>query len=396
MKTIAYVGLPAHGHTNPTLPVMKTLVERGHRVLYYNADSFRGKLAPTGVEFRALPEPMPTEREVSEALHKLINASLMLSKIARRLSHFLINEFEKERPDVVIYDSAAMWGYVAARSCNIPNICFITTFVLDGSMGMMGLRTMAGFVWSILPHAPKLLRWRRGMAREFGKENAEGITAYADLNIVFTSEAFHPPNGFVDGRFQFTGPAIEPSTRDGSFPFEQLADDKPLVYISLGTVNHLDNDFYQAAFSAFADYPAQFVLAAGKQTDLTQLGDIPVNFIVQPYVPQLEILQRAAAFITHGGMNSVHEGLYYGVPLVVVPHQIEQWLNGKRVVQTETGVMIGEKRPFGRVTAPELHNALDTLLNDQTYRQNAAKIGQTLHEAGGYQQAVALIEEYVG
>ncbi len=77
MAKIAYVGLPAHGHSNPALAVLKELVDRGHEVIVYNAAAFREKFAPTGATFRPLPEPMPTEREVAEALHDFINAPLV-------------------------------------------------------------------------------------------------------------------------------------------------------------------------------------------------------------------------------------------------------------------------------------------------------------------------------
>ena len=394
MAKIAYVGLPAHGHTNPTLPVMKALVARGHEVVYYNAESFREKVAPTGVAFRALPEPMPTEREISEALHELIDASVMIAKMSRPLTRFLIDEFERERVDVIIYDSVAMWGYVAARTHGIPQISFITTFVLDGSQKAIGRGELARFFVAALPRLPKLLQWRWRMAREFGKENAGGITEYADLNIVFTSRVFHPENDFVDERFRFVGPSLDPAIRDGDFPFDRLGEGKT-VYISLGTVNHLDDAFYQAAFAAFADYPAQFILSVGKNTDIERLGSVPENFIVRHYVPQLEILQRADAFVTHGGMNSVHEGLYYSVPQVVVPHQFEQLLNGKRVAETGTGLLLGEERPYGRVTPQALRQALDEVLNNPKYRRNAERIGKTLREAGGYLRAVKEIEAFL-
>jgi MGT family glycosyltransferase len=395
MAKIAYVGLPAHGHTNPTVPVVKDLVQRGHEVVYYNAESFRSKVRPTGVEFRSLPEPLPTERDVSAALHEFINASLMIAGMSRHLTHFLIAEFERDRPDLVIYDSVAMWGYIAARTHAIPQICFITTFVLDGAQRAIGVGTMARFLWSALPQTPKLLRWRRSMAQEFGSENAGGITEYADLNIIFTSAQFHPPNNFIDDRFRFVGPSLDPAVRDGEFPFNQLkAGDK--VYISLGTVNHLDNDFYQAAFTAFNNYPAQFILSAGKNTAIEELGLLPDNFIVRNYVPQLELLQQVDAFITHGGMNSVHEGLTYGVPEIVVPHHFEQLLNGKRVAQVEAGLLLGDKRPYGRVTAPELRQALDEVLYTPHYRENAEKIGKTLRNAGGFRRAANEIEAYLG
>jgi MGT family glycosyltransferase len=395
MAKIAYVGLPAHGHTNPTLPVMKELVARGHEIRYYNAEYFRYKVSPTGVIFCPLPEPLPTELDVSEALHEFINAAKIVSRMAPHLTRYLIGEFEQERPDVVIYDSVAMWGYIAARTHRIPNICFITTFVLDGSQGAIDFGTMLRFLWSIIPNAPKLLRWRKSMAEEFGKENSGGITEYADLNIVFTSKEFHPKNSFVDGRFRFVGPSINADTRDGEFPFERLTD-RTKVYISLGTVNNLDLDFYRAVFKAFGDYPAQFILSAGKNTDIAALGNIPENFIVHNYVPQLEVLQHVDAFITHGGMNSVHEGLYYGVPEITVPHHFEQLLNSKRVAETDSGILLGDKRPYGQVTAEELRQALDELLNNPQYKVNAEKYGKTLRDAGGYQRAVEEIEAYIG
>lgn len=284
MSKIAYVGLPAHGHTNPTLPIMKQLVEHGHEVLYYNAASFAAKVRPTAVDFRPLPEPLPTEREMAEALHNFINASLMLSAISRPLTHFLVDELAREKPDIVIYDSAAMWGYVAARE---------------------------------------------------------------------------------------------------------------KVYISLGTINHLDQAFYRTVFTAFAADPAQFILSIGRQSNLSVLGRVPDNFIVRNYVPQLDILARVDYFITHGGMNSVHEGLYYGVPEIVVPHQVEQLLNGKRVAEVKAGILLGDSRAHGRVQASELRQALHTLRHDPQYRENAARIGHTLREAGGIEQAVREIEAYL-
>src|SRR6187455_3704687 len=111
MAKIAYIVIPAHGHTNPTLPVVQELIARGHEVLYYNAEPFRAKLAPTGVDFRAYPEPMPTERQVAEAMHEIIDSSLMLAGISEHLTPFMLMEIAREQPDLILYDSVAMWGY---------------------------------------------------------------------------------------------------------------------------------------------------------------------------------------------------------------------------------------------------------------------------------------------
>jgi MGT family glycosyltransferase len=386
MSKIAYVGLPAHGHTNPTLPIVKTLVQHGHQVLFYNAASFETKVAPTHADFRPFPEPLPTERDLAEALQEFINMPLIISGMSRHLTDFLIAEFEREQPEIVIYDSIAMWGYVAARVNKIPQICFVTTFVLDGSKGVIGFGTLAKYILSALPSAIKLLRWRRTMAQRYGKENSGGITEYADMNIIFTSREFHPQNSFIDDRFHFVGPSFDATIKDNDFPFEHLRDGTK-VYISLGTINYLNTAFYDTTFAAFADYPAQFILSVGKHTQIDQLGAIPDNFIVRHSVPQLAILQQVDAFITHGGMNSVHEGLYYGVPQLVVPSHFEQELNGKRVAQTGSGILLE-----GTVTVEQLRNGLDHLLSNKSYRENAEIIGRTLRAAGGYPAAVAAVE----
>ena len=166
------------------------------------------------------------------------------------------------------------------------------------------------------------------------------------------------------------------------------------MYISLGTINHLDEPFYRAVFTAFGDYPAQFILSVGRNTEIVRLGTIPENFIVHNYVPQLAILQQVDLFITHGGMNSVHEGLYYSVPEIVVPHQFEQLLNGKQVVQVGAGVLLGGHYPYGKVTPQELRDAVERVLGTPAYRKNAQRIGATLRAAGGYKRAVAEIEAF--
>ncbi|NDJ52863.1 MAG: glycosyl transferase [Chloroflexi bacterium] len=393
MARMTYVGLPAHGHTNPALPVLRELKQRGHQVIAYNADYFREKMASTGADFRALPN-MPSERRISEVVHSPVDASVMFSELSSPLTHFMIDQLERERPDLLIYDSIAMWGYIAARVTQLPQVCFISHFVLDGSLLAIGLGQLARFYGSVLPFIPKLLAWRRSLVREFGAENAEGVTAYADLNIVFTSQAFHPENRFVDERFRFVGPAIDAQTRKGDFPFDQLTEGEK-VYISLGTINHLDLSFYEAVFAAFADFPAQFILSAGKNTDLAAIGQPPANFIVRNVVPQLAILQHVDGFISHGGINSVQESLLYGVPLLVVPHHFEQLLNAKRVAQEGAGLLLGGRYPYGRVTPQQLRRALEGVLTTATYRQNAERVGQTLKSAGGTQRAADEIESYL-
>jgi len=73
------------------------------------------------------------------------------------------------------------------------------------------------------------------------------------------------------------------------------------------------------------------IMSVGRNIQIESLGLVPDNFLVENFVPQLEVLKRADVFITHGGMNSLNEALYFGVPVIVVPQQVEQAFNMRRL-----------------------------------------------------------------
>lgn len=51
MYRIAFFSIYAHGHTNPTLPVVRELTCRGHQVRYYSFAPFREKIQAAGAQF---------------------------------------------------------------------------------------------------------------------------------------------------------------------------------------------------------------------------------------------------------------------------------------------------------------------------------------------------------
>lgn len=215
---------------------------------------------------------------------------------------------------------------------------------------------------------------------------ADFLNSTGTITINYTSSVFQPSIETFSKTIKFVGPSIAPRVDTSGFPFDQLGT-QPLIYISLGTVINQNQDFYRQSIQAFRDSDYQVVMSIGQNTSVAELGDIPANFIVRNFVPQLDILQRAALFITHAGLNSVHEGLYYNLPLVLVPQQVEQNYVAGRVEQLGAGV----KLPNNQVTAQRLRELAVRVLSDPTYQQNAIKLGQSLRSAGGYKRAVSEI-----
>ncbi|HEY9706744.1 MAG TPA: macrolide family glycosyltransferase, partial [Oculatellaceae cyanobacterium] len=209
------------------------------------------------------------------------------------------------------------------------------------------------------------------------------------LNIVSMLRAFQPSGDTFDERFVFVGPSISRRAETNDFPLDRLGE-QPVLYISLGTAFNNWLDFFQMCLTAFGGQPWQVVMSIGTKIDQSALGSIPDNFIVDSYVPQLAVLKHTDVFVTHGGMNSVMEALYYGVPLVAIPQMPEQAITAERVAQLGVGVAI-EKTA---VTQTTLLSAVATVANDPQFREKAQCMQEVVRSAGGYQQAADAILQF--
>ncbi|MBK8024203.1 MAG: glycosyl transferase [Chloroflexi bacterium] len=397
MAKFLYFNIPATGHVNPTVPVMAELAARGDQVIACNAEPFRAKAEAVGARFAAYPLPLGGGDMTRVAGSGSLPAvARLLVETAAALLPWTIELIRREQPDVVVYDSLALWGFIAGRKMTLPTAASITTFAF-GNGSAPPLPLMARQIvneWREVLAAQRLyarLRRQYGVQRLGTGTIADALSATGDLNLVFTSRAFQPKSENFDESYVFVGPALAPRADAPTFPFEQIVR-RPVVYIARGTLNNHDVAFYRTCFEAFRDHPAQFILSYGQSVDPAALGPIPPNFIAQPFVPQLEVLQCVDAFVTHGGMNSVHEGLYFGVPLVVVPAQPEQAETARRVVAVGVGLALGMRPPLGQIRSVELRDAVEAVLSDPLYRGHAAEIGAGLKAAGGAGRAADALQ----
>ncbi len=390
MKAI-FFNIPAQGHINPTLPIIREMVRLGEQVICVNTEQMRAAHEATGAQFIAYPTLQDMDTLINNSGGNLADNALELVKIAEQLMPWVLDLLEREKPHYVIFDSLASWGNQATEKLGIRAAGSISTFVLaPGALPPVPITSMLSMVGSIIPRLPEYWRVAARMRQKFGVKGvglAGALSNMGALNIVYTSALFQPGSGKLASQFKFVGPSLAARPSSNDFPFEAITR-KPVVYISLGTVNNDNLDFYRQCFEAFGNYDAQFILSVGKRTDIKVLGNIPANFIVKNFVPQLEVLQRSDLFITHGGMNSVHEGLYYNVPLVVIPQQFEQAIVAQQVVKHGAGVALADKPPFGQVTSADLRVAVEQVMKARAqYHEAAILLGESLRVAGGYQRA---------
>jgi MGT family glycosyltransferase len=199
--------------------------------------------------------------------------------------------------------------------------------------------------------------------------------------IVYTSPMFQPYAETFSENYDFVGPIL----REAKEPIEKA--ELPTVYISLGTVDNAHPDFYRNCLKAMDGQPYRVILSVGTDTDIAKLGEIPSNCLVYHTVDQIAVLQCADVFLTHCGMNSVSEALYYGIPLIMFPQTPEQQGVANRVRELYAG-------KFLEGTTPEaIRTAVQTALTKQELKDGAIAIRQSFLQCGGAVDATDFIEK---
>ena len=383
-----FFGLPVHGHTNPTLPLVRELVRRGEEIVYLSTDEFAPLIATTGATYRPyrnafLPELGSVARRMDEL------AWLFMRTTAELLDEEL-DAYRAEKPDYVVTDSVAPWGQWIGEILGVPVVTSVTTFAFNRQVMRYGAahgvrpKSARAFL-SKLRHIARAVRLMRRLRRRYGVHGPGmmgTMSGRSGLTLVYTSRAFQPCAASFDDRYRFVGPLLGPRGDDSTFPWETIAH-PVLLYVSLGTLFNADPAFYRHAFDALGGLDAQVVLSVGRRISIESLGRPPANILVQAHVPQLQILERAAAFVTHGGMNSVSESLFHGVPVVVIPQMSEQEFVARRTEELGAGVFLAKEA----VTPESLRAAVERLLADDGFRVRARAIGESFRTAGGVMSA---------
>lgn len=377
MAKIVFFCIPAHGHTNPTLGVVRELTRRGHEVVYYSYEPFREKIEAAGAKF--IPcDAFDAELKLSPEEAVRIGSDLALSTrvlvdTTLSLDDMVIREMERLQPDCIVADSMAVWGKAVALKLGIPFVSSTTTFAFNqhsAKLMKQSITQLFGMLFSM----PKINRHIRRL-QDKGypvKSVLDLIQNDADTDtIVYTSPQFQPCAETFSEKYAFVGPSIRPAAGKVEKTVEKL------VYISMGTVNNEMLPLYQNCIAALKDTPYQVILSVGNKLSPDAFGPLPENIRVYPFVDQIAVLQKADAFLTHCGMNSASEALYYGVPLVMLPKTSEQGAVALRAEQLGAGVRL-EK------TTPEaIRRAFHRVLTEAEFRRNAEAIGAGFRSCSG-------------
>ena len=406
------------GHINPTVALARALAERGHEIAFSTGERARPVIERQGFSFYALQHL--NEEKVYATVFSPISRS-MLSR-ASVLKEWLLATLPDQvkdqqfvladwKPDVVVCD-VSMWGIplVLHELTGVP--CMICSFapgcmIPSPNMPPWGIGLPSPHNWTtrLLCQAANLLTERSvaGFRRTGNEMRARfGLPALTvpiheylgtmPLYLVPSVPELDYNRRDLPPSVHYIGPLIWNDTkRAGSSEWlATLSRDRPWVHVTEGTMHVYKPFLLQAAARGLANLPMEVIMTTGGGRDPQALGmgTLAPNVRLEPWIAHTELFPHTDVVITTGGAGTILTALEAGIPLLIVPTEWDKADNAQRVVEAGAAIRISP----GRCSPKRLRQAVERLLADHSYRENAKRLAQILKGLNGPRKAAELIE----
>ena len=400
-----FIAPEVHGHLNPMSTLAATLAARGHRVSLIGSVRCKPFAERAGVQWLPFNDT-PESGADWDRLSKLTGLAAL--KFSGQLLRRVANASRTEAPALIrdhaigaiVVDQLSPAGASIAEEMGLPYV--------------VACNALAVHVHPTVPPAP--LNWAhrtgpgarlrnrfgnwlcRMLFTQFSGESSKDRIApvlMADPDkdwgrtiIAQQPACFDFPNHPRPRQFHYTAPWHSPGRdKQIDFPWEKL-DGRPLIYASMGTLQNQMRPVFEAIIEASRGLDAQVVLTLGR-ADATVDFKTPENVLMMPFAPQLQLIDRSAAVITHAGLNTVLETLARGKPMVCLPVTNDQPGVARRVEHLGAGEVLSPKG----VGADRLRQSLERVLRQPRYRQRAEALRDQFKQVDGPGRAADLIEQ---
>jgi MGT family glycosyltransferase len=383
MSRVVFVARSSYGHINPTLSLVHELVNRGEEVFYLANEHFKALIESTSCVHLKSSRYLDllygygcivhdsnntcktTEQEFMTNITKFYDSAEYIGTLARKVANLIISL----KPDYIIHDSTMYFMCDTFRDSGIPCISTRAYFAFNRRIfskvpSLFSSIFNVNLQSNIKDIIETINQLERDSHSDYG-HNYDYLESKENLNIVFTSREFQPYADFLDETYHFAGNSLsfcKKSTTKQNYISNQH---RKTILISFGSwmssrQNYLD--FYKNIMRHFGRFNASFIMNIGAISK-ENFECIPLNFTLQNGINQLELLELADLFITHGGMNSASEALQLDTPMLVLPQFFDQFIVARQVEKTD----IGRQYAKQEVDLDELEQLVIEMIGNSKY-----------------------------
>ena len=364
---ILFSSLASHGHTYPLLPLAEAAREAGHDVGYATGEDFHPALTALGLtpvtagvpmreafgiaaaDVSGIADPRPAEPEERDRIIAKAFGSVLPRRFAADLDQVVPTY------DLVVHEAGNVGAGLAARRAGVPAICH--------GFGRMSPKDSLGARIATELHA---------VAAEFGVEvpdSYENALGHPYLDIYPPS--LQHPDFVADGHRIELRPV--PFAEPGELPAVVTEGDGPLIYLTLGTAFG-SAPVLREAIAGLAVLDARVLVSGGNIVDSGELGELPGNVTVVPWLPQADLLPHLDLVVHHGGAGTTLGAAGAGVKQLFIPQGADQFENTKAVVGVGAAMSLLPEE----ISAEAVTGCARKLLNggevDEVVRRLAAEV----------------------
>ncbi len=187
-------------------------------------------------------------------------------------------------------------------------------------------------------------------------------------------------------RFQYLEGCVRQEV-DYEVPQFHSQNDKPLLYISFGSLGSGDTALLKRIIEVVAELPYRALVNVGDYA--SEYSNIPSNVHLAGWYPQPSVISQADAVIHHGGNNSFTECLYFGKPAIIMPYVWDGHDNATRVQETGLGLKMDRYAWSNN----DLARNIETLLTDSAMQNKLAATSAHMRAQDGPSKAAALLDK---
>lgn len=422
--TVLFMPESAYGPTNQCIGIGHRLVKLGHRVVFAAEASWAGKLTKLGFEEDlvnlAPPAPADANADAGQFWTDFIRTTApefkkptieQLESFIKPTWQALIDGaiycepqlrqiIQRVNPDVIVEDNVV--AFPALLTSGKPFIRIVSCNPLE-MKGAKIAPTFSGYpaddnqLWS--KFIAEYRRTHLGMWQEFNNwVQQQGAPALSELEFIHESKdanlyVFPQVADYVNDRpLGKNWTRMESSVRQTDDQYEipksiaSRAPDQKLIYLSLGSLGSADVELMRRLISVLGNSKHRFIVSKGPQHDQIDLAD---NMVGSQFLPQTNIIPKVDLVITHGGNNTTTEALHFGKPMILLPLFWDQYDNAQRMHELGFGIRLATYA----FTDQQLHQAIETLLNDHALHKKMQLNATAIQQADGVGVASKVIEK---
>jgi len=403
----AVIAPPLPGHLNPLLALAGELVRRGHRAAFLHQPDAARMVARPGIGFQAIgadthpPGSLDAWIARMARLNGPFGLRAMIAETAAQTDMVARQAPEAMRAlgiDAVVADQMEPGAGLAAEHLGLPFVTTATGLPINREPGVPPPYVAWPYdpsergVWKNVG-GYRVSDWLMSGVGDVVEANAarlglpprrradQGFSPAAQIAQAVAGIDF-PRQGLTES-FHYLGPWRDPDD-EWSLP---NPDGRPLIFCSLGSLQGSRAAIFHKVATVCHQLGLRVVIAHGGRLDPAEAARLPGDPAVTAYVPQRAVLARCALAITHAGFNTVLDALSFGVPLVAIPLAFEQPATAARLARAGVAEIVGK-----RAGRKSLRDAISRVLNEGSYRENAARLQVEIAAAGGVARAADLTE----